>query len=92
MSHNHSYFWYPFDEDEKPSAKPRTKMTLRDRPQTITTADTAENKGNDKSEEEEEESSESKDNWKKLQKQDKNFIKESRHHKAKQILQLDHTS
>ena len=31
-------FLVSFDEDEKPSARPRTKMTLRDRPQTTTTA------------------------------------------------------
>jgi hypothetical protein len=31
-------FLVHFDEDEKPSARLRTKMTLRDRPQTTTTA------------------------------------------------------
>ena len=47
-------FLVPLDEDEKPSTRPRTKMTLRDCPQTTTTAYAAENKSDDKTEEDEE--------------------------------------
>jgi hypothetical protein len=61
-------FFVPFNEDEKPSARPRTKMTLCDHPQTTTTAYAAENKADDKTEEEEEESSESDDDLEKFQK------------------------
>jgi hypothetical protein len=58
-------FLVPFDEDEKLSAKPRTKVTLHNRLQTIATANAAENKGNDKTKEEEEEESESDDDLEK---------------------------
>ncbi len=58
-------FLVPLDEDEKPSARPRTKMTLCDRPQTTTIAYAAENKSDDKTEEEEEESIESDDDLEK---------------------------
>jgi hypothetical protein len=58
-------FLVPFDEDEKPSARPRTKMTLRDRLQTTTRVDEAENKSDDKIEEEEGKSSESDDDLEK---------------------------
>jgi len=54
-------FLVPFDEDEKLSARPRTKMTLCDCPQTTTTEYAAENKADDKTEQEEGESSESDD-------------------------------
>jgi hypothetical protein len=83
-------FLVPFDEDERPSARPRTKMTLHDHPQTTTMAYAAENKANDKTEEEEGESSESNDDLEKVQKQDKNLIKASKH--AKQKLPLDQLS
>jgi hypothetical protein len=58
-------FLVPLEEDEKPSARPRTKMTLRDRPQTATTAYAAENKSDDKTKEEEEDSIESDDDLEK---------------------------
>jgi hypothetical protein len=58
-------FLVPFDEDERPSARLRTKMTLCDHPQTTTTAYAAENKADDKTKEEEGESSESDDDLEK---------------------------
>ena len=58
-------FLVPLDEDEKPSTRPRTKMTLRDCPQTTTTAYAAENKSDDKTKEEEEDSIESDDDLEK---------------------------
>jgi len=58
-------FLVSLDEDEKPSARPRTKMTLRDCLQTHTTAYAVENKADDETEEEEEESIESDDDLEK---------------------------
>ena len=85
-------FFVPFEEDEKLPAKPRTRMVLRDCPQTNTTVMTGENTEKDKTDGDEDDSSESSNDVEKTPETRQKTIKKIRHHKAKLILHLDHTS